>query len=257
MGLHDGEFLGRELSRLVEDLAGDGDLAHVVQRRGVHDKRQERRREVGLPRQLHVALQQLLRDHADVHDVQAAFAVAELHDVAEDVHHQVVGLLLLEDLVDDHALELLLLGVQRDGVLHAMPDDAAVERAADVLGGAQVVGVVHVGRRGFRRDDDDGQRVDEAALAQGGQHLEPVHHRHDDVQQHERDVVAFAVEDVERLDAVGCLDDVELAGQDVRKERPVDLGVVDDEDAFLLHRGRPMSAPLARAPGAASSALSR
>ena len=89
----------RDSSRLVEDLAGDGDLAHVVQRRGVHDKRQERRREVGLPRQLHVALQQLLRDHADVHDVQAAFAVAELHDVAEDVHHQVVGLLLLEDLV--------------------------------------------------------------------------------------------------------------------------------------------------------------
>ena len=136
VGLHDGPLVGREGAGIVQDMLWHRDLADVVQGRGVGDQRYLRsdgRVAVGRAAQLG---EQHLGDGADVEHMHAAFAVAELDDMAQQLHHDKVALLLIEHLLGHHVLQHVLLGVQHHGVRRATLHGLGVEGPADEFGGA-------------------------------------------------------------------------------------------------------------------------
>ena len=67
-----------------------------------------------------------------------------------------------------------------------MLDGTLVERTADVIYRAEVVSSVYVRRTCFRGNHDDGDIFYPALFVHHGKHFEPVHLRHDYIEQHER-----------------------------------------------------------------------
>ena len=84
---------------LVEDLLGNGNLADVVEGGGGADHGYVRRGEAVLVRPAHQLRQQGLGEYVHMAHVHPALPVAELHDMAEYVDHQVAAPFLLIDLL--------------------------------------------------------------------------------------------------------------------------------------------------------------
>ena len=226
MGLHDGELLVRQPAGLVENVFVNGDLADVVKGGGGGDDGDLRGGEAVAVRLLGEPAQQQLRQRADVEHVEAALAVAELHDVAENVDHQVALAFLLIDLVRDHAHQLLLLGVEQDGVHHAAVDDQRVKGAGDEVRDTQLIGPLDVAGAALGGDHDDGDIVDPVVLVHGVQHAEAVHLRHDDVQQYQGELRSHLLKEGDALQTVFRLYNIIFLPQHVGKDCPVQLGVV-------------------------------
>ena len=231
--LHDGELLLGEPAGLVEDLAGDGDLAHVVEGGGDADEVDVHRRQ-GIPVGLqHQPLEEQLREHPDMDDVLAALAVAELDDVAEDVDHQGILALFLVDLVGHHAHQLFLLGVEQGGVDHPAVDQQGVEGTGDKVRHPQLVGPLDVRGRGLGGDHDDRNVLDPVVPVHDGEHLEAVHLRHDDVQQEQVDLHMVLLDGADGLQAVFGFQDLVFLSQHIRQNGAVHLRVVGNEDPLL------------------------
>ncbi len=233
VGLHDPELLVGEAAGLVEDVLRDGDLADIVQGRGQADEADLLLGEGVLVGFLGQAAQQQLGDLADAQHMQAALAVAELDDVAQNIHHQAALAVLLLDLLHHQAHQLFLFIVQQQGVDHPAVDDQRIEGAADKVRDAELEGPLDAGGGVLGRDHDDRDGLDPAAAVHLLQHAEAVHLRHHDVQQHQRDLLAVAVELLHGLDPVFRLDDLVLAVQHVREDRAVHLGIVRDQQLLL------------------------
>ena len=189
---HDFERFAGQSARLVENTLGDVDLANVVQRGGGHDKI-----DVGIVQRIAVGpldegAEQKLGRGTDVQHVHAALAVSELNDVAEDTDHQVVRLIALVDLLRDKVHQAFLLGVQQQCIDNAAADNGHVERPADVVGRAEIVGVFHHAGVALRRDHDNRNLADPVVLVHGLEHTESVHFGHHDVQQQQVNIRAAA-----------------------------------------------------------------
>ena len=124
-------------------------------------------------------------------NVRAGFEVARLDDVAQNVDDGAVRLLVLINLLFGQVDKVLLARVERECVAHAPLRDRQVERAADVIRYAELVGLlderfVILGR------GDDGDLLQPVALLHHLEHAEAVEAGHVDVEQQQ----------VERLHAV-------------------------------------------------------
>ena len=230
VGLHNLKFLVCEPAGLVEDLVGDGDLPDVVEGRGGADEGHIRLGEgvaVGLMLQM---VEKQLREGADMQHMLAALPVAELHNVAEDVDHQGALFLFFVDLVGHHARQLLLLGVEENGVDHPAVDQQRVEGAADKVGHALGEGPLHECGGGLGGDHDDGHVLNPAVLVHHRQHLEPVHLRHDNIQQEQTDLRSIFLQGRHGLHAVLRLHNIILLSQHIRQDRAVHLRVVRDKN---------------------------
>ena len=153
----------------------------------------------------------------------AALAVAEFHNMAEDVDHKGALPLPLVDLVGHHAHQLFLLGVQQGGVDHPPVDDQGVERPGDKIGDAQVVSPLDMGGGGFGGNHDDGNILNGVIPVHDGEHLEAVHLRHDDVQQDQVDLRAVLLDGADGFQAVFRLQDLILVSQHVCQDGTVHL----------------------------------
>ena len=248
VGLHDGEFLVGEAAGLVEDLFVDGDLSNVVQGRGRADHGDVRGGELVALRLLDQVVQHQLRQGADVEDVEAAFAVPELHDVAEDVDEQAAALLVFINLIRHHVGQALLLGVKHDGIDHPAVDDQRVEGPGNKIGDAQLIGPLNVAGAGFGGDHDDGDVLDPMVLGHDLQDAEAVHLRHDDVQENQGNFTPPLLEQAHALQSVLGLDDLILVVQHVGQDGAVELRVVHDQNFLLLFRTQKGSLPCPRVP---------
>ena len=222
-------FLG-EPAGLVDDLVGDGDLADIVEGRGGAGQGDQLRGQVVPVGLFGQGLQEHLRDRGDVEHMQAALAVTEFHDVAQDRDHQVLGLLLLVDLVGHDVFQPPLLGVQQDGVVHTLTDDLRVEGTGQEIGYAQLVGPADDRGHRLRGDDDHGQIADPVVPVHVSQDTEAVQFRHHDVQQHQGEVLSAALQDGHGLQTVLGFHDVIILFQHIRQQHPVDRRVVHDQD---------------------------
>ena len=166
--------------------------------------------------------------------MQAALAVAELDDMTEDADHDMAVLLVLIDLVGDHAHQPLLVGVEPERVFDAALDDVRVERTADVVGNAETVAALNGLAVVGGGDHDDRNLVDPAELVHVLEHGEAVHLRHIDVEQHQIDV-HILLEHPERLRAVHCLCVFVSLAQDGLEHFSVHLRVVNDQDFLSVH----------------------
>ena len=179
--------------------------------------------QVVLVRFLHHHLQQGFGEGMYVLHMKPALAVAELHDVAEYVDHQAAAVLFLIDLLGHHGGQLLLLGVEQDGVHHPVPDDERVEGPGDEIGDAQLEGPLDVAGPPLRRDHNHRDVLDPVIFIHHVQHAEAVHLRHDDIQQHKGDLRTMLLQHGHALQAVFRLQDVELVSQHIRQDGAVHL----------------------------------
>ncbi len=157
---------------------------------------------------------------------------------------QRVGQEVFLDLPPDLEVSLELAGMEAVGVLepfllerrgHARAQHHGVERLGKVVGGAELDRAGDAFDLVDRGDHDDRDRPERRVLAHPLQHLEAVHLRHHDVEEHEVDLAR--AEDFEGLAAVdGHRDLVAEGAQAPRQQVAVDLHVVDDEQA--AGRGR-------------------
>ena len=212
--LHDLKLFLCQLAGLVDDLIRNTDLADIVQRGRTRDQLNvllRQRIAVGL---LHQTAQQHLGDGADVQHMRAALAVAELDNMAEDIDHQVADLFFFVNLLGGKPHQPLLLGGQYQRVDHAAAHDHAVERAADIVGNAEVVRTLDVLDAVLRRDHHHRDILDLAVVVHRGQYVKAVHLRHDHIQQDKVDI-GVRPQQLDRACSVFRLDKIVFVTQNI------------------------------------------
>ncbi len=125
--------------------------------------------------------------------------------MAQNVDHERLFFFFFVNLVFHQPHELALFGVQHNGIEHPAADDGRVERALNKIGCAKLVSSYHIGVGIFRRDHDDGDILDPFVTVHNGKHVEPVHPRHDKIEQHERKLHAVAAHIVDGFHAVASI----------------------------------------------------
>ena len=140
VGLDDLKLLRGQPPGLVQNVAVDGDFTDVVEGGGggVHG-------DVALAQGIgighfHQVVEQQLGDDLDVVDVHPAFAVSELHDVAQDVDHHPAVLFVFIHLLLHQAHQPPLALEQPQDVDDAPVDQKALIGPLDIVGGPQVKG---------------------------------------------------------------------------------------------------------------------
>ena len=152
-----------------------------------------------------------------------ALAVAEFHNMAEDVDHQIALLLFFVDLLRHQTHQLFLLGIEQGGVDDAAVDHQGVEGAADKVGSPQVIGPLHMGGGALGGDHDDRDVLNPVLPVHQREDLEAVHLWHHNVQEDQGNGRPIFLERLHGLHAVLRLQDFVLIPQHIRQDGAVHL----------------------------------
>ena len=168
----------------------------------------------------------------------AALTVAELHHMTENSHHQVAVFLFFPDLVGNQIHQPLLVGIELQGIFHAVAHDKGVEGAADIVRNAHGVCLLNGLTGLIGRDHDDRDLVDPPEAVHLLQHLKAVHLRHIDVQQHQiHRQLLFHQPD--SLPPILSLNIAILLPQDLHQHHAIQFRIVNDQDRLSFHTAIP------------------
>ena len=238
MGLDDSILFFGQAARLIQDLIRDHDLADIVQGRRRADEGDIALVQlvtVGLAGQL---MQQKIGQGADMQHMLPALAVAKFYYMAQDADHQHAVVLFFVDLIGHKAGEPLLFGVEHEHVLHPAHHHDPLERAADIICHAQIIGALDAGRVLGGTDHNDRDLFQPGVAPHDPQHIKAVHFRHDQVQQHQRNICAPA-QDLHCTHAVFRFQIFIAVAQNFFQQGAVDLRIIHDQDfLFWVHAVR-------------------
>ena len=232
VGLHRVKFFLRQLAGLVQDGLGNIDLTDVMQRGRCADQRYIGGGQFVAVGLLDQRVQQDFGCSLDVQHMQAALAVAEFHDMAQDVDHRGVAFFFFVDLLGHQPDQPLLLGIKHQGVDNAAADHGGIKRAADIVACAEVIGALHKAGRILGRDHDDGNVVDPVTFLHHGQHFKAVHLGHHDVKQQQVDILV-RLHDRHGLQAVLRLQNFITVAQHLCQYGAVHGGIVRNQDPLF------------------------
>ena len=108
--------------------------------------------------------------------------------------------------------------------------DLRIERAADIIGHPKIVGAADLLRGRVGRDHDHRDVPDDPPPFHLLQHGIAVHHRHEQIEQHQRDPGAVALQRPQPLFAVGGLQDPVAVTQHLRQDLAVERRIIHDQD---------------------------
>ncbi len=229
MGLHDFEFTGRQLARFVQNLIGNGKLADVVQSRRHNNRGALDSRNVIAIGFTHKPIEQDFCQVAHMQHVRAAFAVAQLHSAAHDIHEHIVALRALVVLLGQKGRKTPLAGIQSHNVAHTLANHTNIEGTPYVVGSSQLIGAQHRLVGIFAGNHDDGNAFDPAASNHTGKHFEAVHIGHDDIKQHEGNLFSVLFEGRNSFLAILSLDNFVFLFQHLGENLAIHGRVVNDE----------------------------
>ena len=235
MVLDNGKFFGGQASGLIQDLLRDDDLADIVQRRGGADAGDIAFVQLITVSLLHQPVQKQVGQGADVQNMQPALAVAELHHMAQNADHQHTVVLFFVHLIGHKAGKALLLCVKHERILHPAQHHDPLERAADVIGHAHIIGALDASGVLCRADHNDRDFLLPCMVLHHPQHIKAVHAGHHQIQQQQRDIRALPHQFHCRC-AILRLQIVIAIAQYLLEQGTVDLGIIRDQDLrFLVH----------------------
>ena len=186
---------------------------------------------------LHQAIEQQLRDVADAPHVRAALAVAELNDLAQHAHQHVRVALTGMNFVGHHLSQMSLLCVQLDGVGHATANNLRIKGAIDVIARTQVVGLAKRGEGVIAGNHNHRDVFDGMAGIHSFQHLEAIHHRHDDVEQHQSNVCGSRPQLLHAFLSVLRFENAVVVPKNLRQYRAVHRGVIHKQNLRFRRHG--------------------
>ena len=190
MGPHDSLLFLVQRSRLIQDGIADAQLADVMQR-GRHPNQFNILGRQPIPAGFSGQLLQQQRGHtADMEHMRRALLVVVAHHTAEDADHHPVILFPRLRLLGDNGDQPTLLGIQLNGVHHPVIDHLRVKGPANVVRHAHLEGHPRVVVGRIHRDRYHGDILNIVCFIHLRQYGEAVHHRHDHVQQHQRNTRA-------------------------------------------------------------------
>ena len=170
------------------------------------------------------------------------FAAAELDDGAQGVDDEFVDpvellRLLVEGfhLFEHQRLQIALVEVQLDGVGDAALDDIRIERLVDDVRHPEFVPLEQSVVGVLGRDQDHRDAFPPLTKRHVPEHLEPVHDRHDHVQQHDEHLFMIRLQQFQSLKAVLRLQNLVGIVEQLGEDRPVQLDIVNDENLSLFH----------------------
>ena len=238
VGLDGGVLFLGQAAGLVQDLFRDHDFADIVQRRRCADQRDITLIQLVTVSLLHQLMQEQVGQGADVQHMLAALAVAELHHMAQNADHQHTVVLFFVHLIGHKAGKALLLCVKHERILHPAQHHDPLERAADVIGHAHIIGALDASGVLCRADHNDRDFLLPCIALHHPQHIKAVHFRHDQVQQHQRDIGASA-QNFDRAQAVLGFQIFVALTQNLLEHSAVDLRVIHDQYfLFWFHLNR-------------------
>ena len=166
--------------------------------------------------------------------MRAGLAVAELHDLAQHAHQHIGVLFPCADLVGHHLHQPPLLGVQLDGVGHPAIDDLGIKGAVHIVTGAQLIRFADGFLRVVAGDHDHWHILDGMVGVHGAQHLKAIHDRHVDIQQHQRDLPCFCLQQLQTPFAVLGFQNAVVPAQNAGQHHAVHHGIVHQQDDGLF-----------------------
>ena len=141
-------------------------------------------------------------------------------------------------LIGHKAGKALLLCVKHERILHPAQHHDPLERAADVIGHAHIIGALDASGVLCRADHNDRDFLLPCIALHHPQHIKAVHFRHDQVQQHQRDIGASA-QNFDRAQAVLGFQIFVALTQNLLEHGAVDLRVIHDQYfLFWFHLNR-------------------
>lgn len=166
------------------------------------------------------------------------FYFAAVPRCADELAQQNVGdgavrLLALVNLLFGQVDKVLLARVERECAAHAPLRDRQVERAADVIRYAELVGLLDERLVILGRGDDDGDLLQPVVLLHHLEHAEAVEAGHVDVEQQVD--VELGVQQIERLHAVVGIEVFVAVAEDFGKDLLVHFRIVRDQDSGFDH----------------------
>ena len=158
--------------------------------------------------------------------MEPALSVTELDDVAQNLDHQEIILLLINDLLRHHAFQNLLLRIEHEHVAHTAQHRLLIKWAADIIGRSQVISVFNITGGRLCRNRNDRNALNPSVSVHNRQNLESIHLRHHDVQKNQRKIGVVLIQQGNCLYAVGRFHNIILDRQYIRQKGAVDLRII-------------------------------